>query len=47
MFDSGAGVTLADVEWISPCEDTQDYEVLIIEVMPIKDTRVSRSRVPY
>lgn len=45
-FDAAAGITLADVDWIAPCGDTENYEVAVLEVMPIKDARVTRSRVP-
>ena len=45
-FDPATGITIADLDWIAPCEDTGWYEVAVIEVMPIKDARVSRSRVP-
>lgn len=45
-FDPAAGITLADVDWVPPCEDTAGYEVVVVEVMPVKDARVSRSRVP-
>lgn len=46
VFDPAAGITLADLDWISPCEETGGYEVLLVEVMPIKDMRVTRARVP-
>lgn len=46
VFDPAVGITLADVGWIAPCENTEGYEVVVVEVMPIKDARVSRSRVP-
>lgn len=45
-FDPAAGMTIANVDWVAPCEDTGGYEVAVIEVMPIKDTRVSRATVP-
>lgn len=45
-FDPAACITIADLDWVAPCEDTKGYEVLIIEVMPIRDARVSRARVP-
>ena len=37
---------MADVDWVAPCDDTEGYEVVVLDVMPIKDARVSRSRVP-
>ena len=46
MIDPATGITLADVDWIAPCGDTDGYEVAVVDVMPIKDTRVSRARVP-
>lgn len=45
-FDWATGITVADIDWIALCEDTGGYEVVVVEVMPIKDARVSRSRVP-
>ena len=45
-FDAATGITLADVDWIAPYADTDGYEVVVVEVMPIKDARVTRSRVP-
>lgn len=45
-FDPAAGITMADIDWIAPCGDTDGYEVVVVEVMPIKDARVSRARVP-
>lgn len=45
-FDAAAGIILVDIDWIAPCDDTEGYEVVVVEVMPIKDVRVTRSRVP-
>ena len=45
-FDPALGITIADVEWVAPCDETSGYEVVIIDVMPIKDARVTRARVP-
>lgn len=41
VFDPATGITIADLDWVSPCEETSGFEVLLIEVMPIKDVRVS------
>lgn len=46
VFDSATGIAIADVDWIAPCADTGGYEVVVVDVMPIKDARVLRARVP-
>jgi hypothetical protein len=45
-FQSSEGITLADLEWIAPCLETDGFEALIVDVLPIKDERVLRDRVP-
>lgn len=45
-FSSTAGVTLADVEWISPCAETGGYCVAVVDVLPIKNVEENRVRVP-
>jgi len=45
-FSSTAGITLADVEWISPCGETAGYCVAIVDVLPIKNVDEHRVRVP-
>lgn len=34
-FDPAPGITLADVDWISPCEYVGFFEVVVVDVMPI------------
>lgn len=45
-FDPALGLVLADFDWIEPCEDTSWYSAVCVDVMPIKDARVDRQRVP-
>lgn len=45
-FSSTTGVTLADVEWISPCAETGGYCVAVVDVLPIKNVDENRVRVP-
>lgn len=40
------GLTLADCEWIPPCVETNGYEALVVDMMVIKDERVTRARIP-
>lgn len=46
VFSSTAGITLADVEWISPCAETGGFCVAILDVLPIKNVDESRARMP-
>lgn len=45
-FDAANGIAIADVEWVAPCEDTGDHEVVVMDVMPIKNAWASRALVP-
>lgn len=45
-FDPALGLVLADLDWIEPCEETDWYHAVCVDVMPIKDARVDRQRVP-
>lgn len=45
-FDANSGLSLADVEWHEPGPDTRGYEVVSVNVVPIKDTHAHRRRVP-
>lgn len=45
-FVSAYGLTLADCDWVAPCAETGGYHALVVDVMVIKDERVSRSRTP-
>ncbi|KAL1527477.1 hypothetical protein AB1Y20_016142 [Prymnesium parvum] len=45
-FTAAYGLTLADCDWIAPCAETGGYDALVVDMMVIKDERVTRSRVP-
>lgn len=45
-FSSTVGITLADVEWISPCAETGGFCVAVLDVLPIKNVDENRVRVP-
>lgn len=45
-FDPRYGLSLGDVEWHMPGADTRGYEVVSVNVLPIKDTHANRRRVP-
>ncbi|KAL1504289.1 hypothetical protein AB1Y20_010697 [Prymnesium parvum] len=45
-FVPAYGLTLADCDWIAPCAETSGYEALVVEMMVIKDERVTRARIP-
>lgn len=46
VFSPRTGLTVADVDWIEPCEQTSWYAAVVIDMMPIKDTHTTRQRVP-
>lgn len=45
-FDPRYGLTLGDLKWHEPGADTRGYEVVSVNVSPIKDTHANRRRVP-
>lgn len=45
-FVPAYGLTLADCDWIAPCAETSGYAALVVEMMVIKDERVTRARIP-
>lgn len=45
-FVSAYGLTLADCDWVAPCAETGGYHALVVDVMVIKDERVTRARTP-
>lgn len=45
-FSLRTGLTIADVDWIEPCEQTAWYAAVVIDMMPIKDTHTTRQRIP-
>lgn len=46
QFSSTIGITLADVEWVAPCEETAGYCVAVVDVLPIKNVDENRVRTP-
>ena len=46
LFVPAAGLVIADLDWVEPCAETGCYYAVVVDVLPIKDERVSRSRVP-
>lgn len=45
-FSPTTGLTIADLDWIEPCEETSFFPALVVDMMPIKDTHNSRQRIP-
>ena len=45
-FDPKVGLTVADFDWIAPCFETDWFYAVVVDVLPIKDERVTRDRVP-
>lgn len=45
-FVAAYGLTLADCDWVAPCAETGGYEALVVDMMVIKDERVTRARIP-
>lgn len=45
-FVSAYGLTLADCDWVVPCSETSGFHALVVDMMVIKDERVTRSRTP-
>ncbi|KAL3913666.1 MAG: hypothetical protein SGPRY_007904 [Prymnesium sp.] len=45
-FDPKIGLTIADFDWIAPCVETDWFYAVVVDVLPIKDERVTRERVP-
>lgn len=45
-FVPAYGLTLADCDWVAPCAETGGYEALVVDMMVIKDERVTRARTP-
>lgn len=43
---SATGVVIADLDWSSPFEETNGFFAVVADVVPIKEERVTRSRVP-
>ena len=35
-FQTSQGITLADLEWIDPCSETDGFDALVVDVMPRK-----------
>lgn len=46
VFVPAVGMVIADLDWISPCEEKKGFFAVVVDVMPIKDERVTRGRVP-
>mmetsp|Transcript_35760 Transcript_35760/g.86829 ORF Transcript_35760/g.86829 Transcript_35760/m.86829 type:complete len:479 (-) Transcript_35760:433-1869(-) len=45
-FSPAYGLTLADCDWVAPCAETGGYQALVVDMMVIKDERVTRARTP-
>lgn len=45
-FSPTTGLTIADLEWVEPCEETAFFAALVVDMVPIKDTHNSRQRIP-
>lgn len=45
-FSQRTGLTLADVDWVDPCAETDYFAAAVVDLMPIKDTHTSRQRIP-
>lgn len=45
-FTEAYGLTLADCDWVAPCAETGGYQALVVDLMVIKDERVTRVRTP-
>lgn len=46
VFSSRTGLTIADVDWVEPCEQTAGFAAVVVDMMPIKDTHATRQRIP-
>lgn len=45
-FSDRTGLTIADIDWVEPCEETSRFAAVVVDLMPIKDTHTSRQRIP-
>lgn len=45
-FSPITGITISDVDWVEPCRESDMFAVSVVDMMPIKDTYTSRSRIP-
>lgn len=45
-FSPTTGLTIADIDWVEPCEETAYFAALVVDLMPIKDTNNTRQRIP-
>lgn len=45
-FSAKTGLTIADLDWVEPSEQTAWFAAVVVDMMPIKDTHTTRQRIP-